>query len=237
MSIPAWILEICGAVMLLVAEVSAGQLIVARAWTRPGGAGAGIAVSRLLTGIALASLLVPGFRTLPNAVWAPVFGVVTACFAWRLWRESRGHGAAAVLSGAYAPNLVHSAAMLYLFAALPGPSVAESGVSTSFTGGMPGMPGMAGGSSGSMAALHTPTLALVFALLLIAAAVRDLDRQAGLDGHFPVAGRRLLPGGPTPAAAAGPVALNPALLLSPAVVKGCQVATGIIIAFVLIIMI
>ena len=34
MSTPAWILEIFAAVMLLVAEVSAGQLVIARAWTR-----------------------------------------------------------------------------------------------------------------------------------------------------------------------------------------------------------
>lgn len=222
MSTPAWLLEICGAVMLLVAELSAGQLIVARAWT-----GADTAVSRLLMGIALASLLVPGLRTLPNAVWAVVFAVMTAWFAWRLWR----------VSGPVTPPLVHSAAMLYLFAALPGPSVAESGMSTSFTGGMPGMPGMAGGSSGSMAALHAPPLALIFALLLIACTVHDLDRRAGADDYFQVAGRRLVPGGPALAAAAGPAALNPALLLSPAVVKGCQVATGVVIAFILIIMI
>ena len=34
MSIPVWILDIFAAVMLLVAAVSAGQLVVARAWTR-----------------------------------------------------------------------------------------------------------------------------------------------------------------------------------------------------------
>ena len=35
MSIPAWILDVFAAVMLLVAAVSAGQLVVARAWTGP----------------------------------------------------------------------------------------------------------------------------------------------------------------------------------------------------------
>ena len=34
MSTPAWIPEIFAAVMVLVAEVSAGQLVTARAWTR-----------------------------------------------------------------------------------------------------------------------------------------------------------------------------------------------------------
>ena len=118
MSTPAWILEIFAAVMLLVAEVSAGQLVIARAWTRRDIADADIAVSRLLTGIAVAGMLVPGLSILPNAAWEVVFAVMTAWFAWCLWRESRGRGAAAVARGHYAPHLVHSAAMLYMFAAL-----------------------------------------------------------------------------------------------------------------------
>jgi hypothetical protein len=262
-STPAWILEIFGAAMLLVAEVSAGQLVAACTWTRhrasearaseARGADVGIAVSQLLTGIALASILVPGLSFLPHTVWQVAFAVMTAWFAWCLWRERRGRGASAghrpgVAGGRHAPHLVQSAAMLYLFAALAGPNVAESGMSASFTGGMAGMPGMAGGSSGGTPALHASSLALVFVLLLVAYAVHDLDRRAGLDDYFQVpGGRRLVPGGSTPpaastAAAAGHVARGQAayaqrLLLSPTMVKGCQVATGVTMAFILIILI
>jgi len=247
MSTPAWILGIFAAVMLLVAEVSAGQLVLARAWTRRGGTNTDIAVSHLLIGIAMTGILVPGLSTLPNAVWEVVFAVMTAWFAWCLRRESRGRGAAAVAGGHYAPHLVHNAAMLYIFAALAGPSV-------SGTGGMSGMSGMAGGSSGGM-----PALALIFALLLIAFTIHDLDRPAGVDGYFYVVGRRSVPAGSAlAAAAAGPVALrqpaqadaaetapraDPAahtaerLLLSPAVAKGCQVAIGVAMAFILIVVI
>jgi hypothetical protein len=210
MSTPAWILWIFGTVMLLVAEVSAGQLVIARAWTRRGGAD--IAVSRLLTGIAVAGILVPGLSTLPNTAWEVAFAVMTAWLAWRLWLESRGRGAA-MASGHYAPPLVQSAAMLYIFAALAAQSVSSTG----------GMAGMAGWSSSGLPALHAPTLALIFALLLVAFAVHDLDRQAG---SWLVA------------AAAGPVASTAErLLLSPAVVKGCQVTIGVTLAFILIIMI
>ena len=245
MSTPAWILDIFAAVMLLVAEVSAGQLVIARAWTRPDIADADIAASRLLTGIAIAGLLVPGLSTLPNAAWEVVFAVMTAWFAWCLWRESRGR-AAAVARGHYAPHLAGSAAMLYLFAALAAPSAAASGD----TGAMAGM---AGWSSDGMPALRAPTLGLIFALLLIAFTVHDLNRQAGVDGYFHAAGRPLMPAGSALATAAagrasgaGPVPTTevapragPAarLLLSPAVVKGCQVATGVTMAFILIIMI
>src|ERR1700689_1398586 len=60
MSTPAWILGIFAAIMILVAEVSAGQLVIARAWTRRGGADADIAISQVLMVIAMAGILVPG---------------------------------------------------------------------------------------------------------------------------------------------------------------------------------
>ena len=85
----------------------------------------------------------PGLSTLPNAAWEVVFAIMTAWFAWCLWRESRGRGSAAVAHGHYAPHLVHSAAMLYIFAAMARPPVEGSGMSMS---GMGGMSGMAAGS-------------------------------------------------------------------------------------------
>ena len=206
-------------------------------------------------GKALAGILLPGLSFLPDAAWEAVFAVMTAWFAWRLWRESRGRGAAAVARGQYAPHVVHSAAMLYIFAALAAQSVSSTG----------GMAGMAGWSSSGLPALHAPALALVFALLLVAFAVHDLDRPAGVDGYFHVVGRRYVPGvSGLAATAAGPAfgaepvappqptqadvaestprahsAANTAerLLLSPAVVKGCQVTVGVTMAFTLIIMI
>jgi len=254
MSTPAWIPEIFAAVVLLVAEVSAGQLAVL-GWTRRRGAGSDITVSRLLMGIAMAGLLVHGLSTLPNAAWGVVFAVMTAWFAWRLWRESREHGAA-VARGRYAPHLVPSATMLYIFAAVAGPAVAGSGVSGSSTGQMSGMGGW---SSSGMPTLHASVLAPIFALLLIGFTVHDLNRQAGIDGYFRAVGRPLVPAGSAlAAAAAGPVArrhpaqagaratasaADPAaataerLLLSPGVVKGCQVTISVTLAFILIIMI
>ncbi len=269
MSIPAWILDIFAAVMLLVAAVSAGQLVVARAWTRAGVRDADIALSHLLMGIAMAGTLVAGLSTLPNAAWEAIFAVMTAWFAWYLWRETRGQGVGALVSGHHAPHLLHSAAMLYMFAALAGPA----------SGSGSGMAGMAAGSAGATQSLHTPTLALVFALLLIAYSVRDVDRKACADGYFHVVGRRFTPAGPALATAAagatargvptapagsgdsavatmvppdtapaeappgdpvtGQVTASPAerLLLSPAAVKGCRVAMGVTMAFMLLIMI
>jgi hypothetical protein len=197
-SIPGWILDIFAAIMLLVAAVSAGQLVVARAWTRHGASDADIAGSHLLMGVAMAGMLVAGLSTLPNAAWEAIFAAMTAWFAWSLWREARGRGAGALARGHHAPHLVHSAAMFYAFAALAGP--ASSGGS--------GMAGMAGGSSSGMQTLKLPTLALVFVLALVAYTVRDLDRRACADGYFHVVGRRFAPAGPA-LATAGPGGAGP----------------------------
>jgi Domain of unknown function (DUF5134) len=269
MSIPAWILDVFAAVMLLVAAVSAGQLAVARAWTRAGARDADIAGSHLLMGIAMAGTLVAGLSTLPAVAWEVIFAVITAWFAWCLWRETRGHGLTAVASGHHAPHLVHSAAMLYMFAALTGPA----------PGSGPGMAAMAGMAGGARS-LHASTLALVFTLLLIAYSVRDLDREACADGYFRVAGRGFTPAVPALATAAagidgvpaspagggdtavatmaepqaapaaevppgervvGRAEARPPMAdrqpLSPPVVKGCRVAMGVTMAFMLVIMI
>jgi len=89
MSIPGWLLEIFAGVALLVALLSAGYLMAVRAWDRAAGAGADVALSQVLMGIALAGVLVTGLSTLPNAVWAVVFAAMTAWFDWRLWQQSR----------------------------------------------------------------------------------------------------------------------------------------------------
>jgi len=225
MSTPAWILEIFAAVTLLVAEVSAGQLVLTRAWT--GDSHADIAVSRLLAGIAMAGILVSGLRFLPSGAWAVVFAVMTAWLAWRLWRESSGRGTGGTVGAdrsRYAPPLVHSAAMLYLFAALTAPSAPG-------TGGMSGM----GFSASGLPTLHAPVLALIFTLLLIAFAVRDLDRRAGT---CVLAGAARRAPGAGPGTESAPRADTAArLLLSPGVAKGCQVATGVTLAFILVILI
>jgi len=209
MTIPAWILDICAMVMLLVAAVSAGQLAVARPWRRGGAADADITVSHLLMGIAMAGMLTAGLRTLPGAAWEAIFAVMTAWFAWRLWPEARGRGVGALARGHHAPHLLHSAAMLYMFAALAAPAAGGSG-----------MAGM-GGSSGGTQTLRLPTLAFVFVLLLVGYTVRDLDRQALADGYFHVVG-----GGLAPAGLAGPALATASLAPATGPASGAPARQG-----------
>ena len=176
--------------MLLVAAVSAGQLVVARAWTRAGARDADIALSHLLMGIAMAGTLVGSLSTLPNAAWEVIFAVMTAWFAWYLSRET-GPGRRALVSGHHAPHLLHSAAMLYMFAALAGPA----------SGGGSAMAAWQPGHRRAADSARPRRWRSVFALLLIAYSVRDVDRKACADGYFHVIGRPFTPGGPALATA------------------------------------
>jgi hypothetical protein len=228
--IPAWILDIFAAIMLLVAGLSAARLVVARPW-QSGSAVTDTDVSHLLMGIAMAGTLAPNLATLPDGAWEVVFGMATAWFAYRVVRDARANGVRALAGAHCAPHLVHSAAMLYMFAAIAGPAGAGGG-----SGG--GMSGMGGGP-----ALQYPTLALVFALTLAGYCVWDLDQLSG--GRYRSAGPRhpeprggglALAGADGSVISAGPATAND-ILLSAGMTVACRIAMGATMAFMLLIMI
>jgi hypothetical protein len=186
MTIPTWILGIFAAIMLAVAAISIARLALARSGLRPGAdTDADIDVAHLLMGIAMAGMLLASLQTLPTAAWAVIFGVMTAWFGWCVFRESRTQGARVLADGHHAPHLVHSAAMLYMFAAITGPARGGSG--------MAGPGSSAGSATGT---LRLPLIALVFALLLAGYAVLDLDRLSGPAAHgSPAVRQGYVPGG------------------------------------------
>jgi hypothetical protein len=199
MSIPSWLLDVFAAAMLLVAAVSAAQLAVGYP-SRWAHVDADITVSHLLMGIAMAGMLVASLQTLPNVAWEVIFAIMTAWFAWSAWKHAQGRGPGTLAGGHYAPHLVHSAAMLYMFLALAAPAA----------GGGSGMSGMGGmGGSGGMQTLRLPVLAFVFVLLLAGYTVRDLDRWAGSDGYFHVLRHGPAPAGPALATATAGATVGP----------------------------
>jgi Domain of unknown function (DUF5134) len=263
MTTPAWILDILAALMLVVAAVSAARLVTARPWVR-GGAAAGPAgpdvdVAHLLMAIAMAGMLTASLTTLPNTAWDVIFALMTAWFAWRVWRDSRANSVRALAGGHCAPHLVHSAAMLYMFTALATPA-----------GGGSGMAGMGASGGSAMQTLEYPTLAFIFALILVGYSAWDLDQLSGrryvLAGAGVPLARAHVPAmaGAEPAgtvltgaagtgdsatasaeSAAGPLPVGSrgrgpgvrALLLSPGTTVGCRIVMGITMAFMLVIMI
>jgi len=167
--IPSWIFDLLAAFMLVVAAVSAARLVAAQPW-RHGSVIIDTDIAHLLMAIAMAGVLTPGLSTLPNAAWEVIFGVMIVWFAFRVVRDARSSGVRALAGGHCAPHLVHSGAMLYMFLGTTSAAGAMAG--------MAGMPGMSAGSS-SMLMLSDPTLAFVFALVLIGYSIWDLDQLSG----------------------------------------------------------
>ena len=208
---PAWTLDVFAALMLVVAAVSAARLVLARPWRR-GSVVADTDVAHPLIAIAMAGTLARSLTTLPAVAWEIIFAMMTAWFAERVVGDARANGDRALAGGHCVPHLAHSAAMLYMFLALV-PFVA---------GVNPGMAGV-GGSAPAMPVLHYPTLAFVFALVLIGYTVWDLDHLSGT------------PRGITVAAARSPSVRE--VLLSPDTTIGCRVVMGVTMALMLLVMI
>jgi hypothetical protein len=247
--------------MLVVAAMSATRLAVARlpasrlsaaeqtgsrSWLRASG-GADADIAHLLMGIAMAGMLAAGARTLSPRAWVVIFGMLTAWFAWRSTRGTRVNGARSLASGHCALPLFHSAAMVYMFAAL------------TTSGGMQ----MTGMGSGVAQSLRYPPLALAFALVLACYSAWDLCQLSGqrkslraatsvgaapADDTAPTARAAILTA-TTPgitmqfgAKASSPVAsgstMSPrALLQFPAATTACRIAMGATMVFMLLIMI
>jgi hypothetical protein len=261
---PAWLLAAVAALMLAVAAVSAARLLAARPWRR-GAVITDTDVAHPLMAVAMAGMLAPGLRTLPDTAWEVIFGLLAAWFAVRVARDARVNGVRALAGGHCAPHLAHSCAMVYMFLAIQ--ATADG------TAGMEGMSGMPGDAGAAMS-LRYPTLALIFAFILVGYSIWDLDRLSGRRYSLATA-RVSLAGATTPrgsgpglhvlagtelgsAALPGPVALRDSghqpgpddgatvgageraggevsFLLSPAVTVGCRVAMGVAMAFMLFI--
>jgi Domain of unknown function (DUF5134) len=183
---PAWLLDIVAAAMLAVAALSAARLVAARPWQR-GGVVIDTDVAHLLMAIAMAGMLTPRLSTLPDSGWEVIFGLLAAWFAVRVTRDTRHGGLRALAGGHCVPHFVHSASMLYMV-------LATTAAASPATAGMGGMD-MSGTSAMT---LRYPTLALLFAFILVGYSIWDLDQLSGRRYAF---GAARVQGIPLPAAA------------------------------------
>jgi hypothetical protein len=266
MSVPAWLLDSFAGVMLVVAAVSAARLAITwQAGSRRPDPDADIDLSHLLMGIAMAGTLAASLSTLPSRAWEFIFAALTMWFAYRVTREYRaGRGLRALVSEHHAPHLLHSAAMLYMFLAL---RLASGHAGSSAMAGMTAAGGQALRLPtlallfafllcGYVVAdldrlpaprwLHsttTPALAFAGPAALAtagapAAATAPAPRAPGLPASPATSPNpEASPAPAAPAAPAAPGAPGLGRLLSPGVARGCRIAMGVTMAFMLIIMI
>jgi hypothetical protein len=224
---PAWLLDILAALMLVVVAVSATRLATARlpanrlsavepirSRSSPrGSGGADTDIAHLLMCIAMAGMLTPSVKTLPPHAWEAIFGLLTAWFAWRLVGDTKLNGLRSLVSGHRAAHLFHCAAMVYMFAVL----TTSGGMDMT---GMDGGMDMTGMGSGLARSLKYPPLAMAFAFVLVCCTGWDVFGQ--------LSGQRYRLGGAPSAGAARVGDTAPA--------AGCRIATGVTMAFMLLIM-
>ena len=221
---PSWLLDLLAAIMLAVVVASMVRalmipLATAGPW-RPVQVAADADVAHALMGIAMAGMLSPSLAMLPNAAGRVIFGLATAWFAGRACLQARRDGIGELLASRCLLNLIHCAALLYVFLAL----------SAAAPGG--GMAGTSMGGPAAMGTLQYPTLAGAFTLLLVGGSVWDLDQLSGRRFSLAVAA------GPVAGAvASGPRPAARSFLLAPATQVSWQVVLGIAMAVMLVIMI
>jgi hypothetical protein len=208
---PAWPGYLLAAVMIVTAGYCVTRLVTARLRRRP--TVPDVDLSHVATGVAMAGMLVPSLRSLPDGAWEVVFAAALGWFGWRLIRAGHGRGDRAVV----VPHLVASGVMLYMFLA-----VSPAGTVPAAAGTV-----MGGQSAGT---IRFPVLALVFAVALLGYAVRVTDRLPAL---APMGLLRL-----TIASAAGSAdaGSRPAVPLSPRLAAGCEIVTSVTMGYLLMMM-
>jgi len=230
-----WLAWTFAIIMIALAVYCLGRLLISSRQHRP--SDHQVDALHVLMGVAMAGMLVPRLRVFYAGGWEVVFAIATAWFGWLAIREFRGERTVGGQPGHHLQHVVGSAAMVYMFAA------AGSMKTTSGSA----MSGMAAGG-----AAHFPTLALVFAFVLFGYVIWTTDR---LNSLAPVAvlarrtralvgagGGRMAEavavagGGQSQPQAGDPPAPGAGTPLSPALAACCEIAMGVTMGYMLILM-
>ncbi len=99
---PAWLLDAVAALMLVVAAMSAARLARGRVIDTD--------LAHLLMAVAMAGMLAPSLRTLPDVPWEIIFGLLAAWFAVRVAGDARANGVRALAGGHCAHRISCTAA-------------------------------------------------------------------------------------------------------------------------------
>jgi len=237
---PSWLAWTFAGIMIIVSAYCLTRLAIS--WRRRRPADHRVDASHVLMGVAMAGMLVPRLRVFWTGGWEVVFAVGAAWFGWLAIREFRGRPTVGGRPGHHLQHVLACGAMLYMFLAVATVAKAAAGRSV--------MDGMAAGSA------HFRTLALALALALLGYVVWTADRLSSLapvaalaarSAPAPVlAGAGLGRGSASLAAAEGEGAGSasrddgqaPArpVPLSPRLAACCEIAMGVTMGYMLILM-
>jgi Domain of unknown function (DUF5134) len=238
-----WLADILAGVMLATAAYCLSRLALSWRSGRP--TDRPVDGAHVLMGVAMAGMLVPRLRIFYVGGWEVVFGLAAVGFAWLAGRELLAPSPAGTHPRHHhLQHVLACAAMVYMLAAV------------TTTAGGAGTSGMSGMSGGAMTA-HFPTLAGVLVLGLCGYVVWNADRLTSLMRvAVPVTTATASAPVPdlVPAGGAGPAggvalagdgeALAPARQpqpgrsrpLSPRLTVCCEIAMGVTMGYMLILM-
>jgi Domain of unknown function (DUF5134) len=238
---PSWLAWIFASIVIATAVYCVTRLLASWRQRRP--TDQHVDAIHVLMGVAMAGMLVPRLRVFWAGGWEVVFGVAAAWFAWLVIREFRGHPTGAGRPGHHLQHVLACGAMLYMLLAAATVAKAAAGGSA--------LSGMAGGGA------HFRTLALVLAFALFGYVVWNADRLSSLAPVAAIAARAAPvpvlagagPGGGASFAAAGgddsstpgdggqgPAGWGPKVPLSPRLAVCCEIAMGVTMGYMLILM-
>lgn len=247
MTEPSWLADALACAMIAISAYCLSRLLIS--WRRQRPTERDVDVVHVLMGVAMAGMLVPRLRVFWVGGWEVVFGAAAAWFAWHAVRglggRARSRAAAGRQHAHHVQHLLACLAMLYMLLAVTAAGVAAPRLTSS-----------AGVMSGGSARLPTLTLVLAFALLgyviwtadqltspaAVAVAVGRAAGPGASEAGDGGRGRRHQ-GGPAPAEESGswatgaaPAAHDGPPPLSPRLATCCEIAMGVTMGYMLIMM-
>ncbi len=230
---PSWLAGTFAVIMLAMSAYCVSRLLAARWWHRH--TERDVDAVHVLMGVAMAGMLVPRLNPFWDVGWEAVFAIWTAWFAGQMVRAGRHRSGHGHRPAHHLPHLLSSGAMLYMLLAV------TSGVAAG-AAQVRSMAGTAGGAS------RLPALALVLALAILGHVIWTTDRLTSL---APVAGTgprarpraQAAPAWSTGMTASGadatisapPRGARPPI--SPRLAACCEIAMGITMGYMLILMV
>jgi cytochrome b561 len=235
---PSWLAWTFAGVMIIVSGYCLTRL--AASWRQHRPTDHRVDAIHVLMGVAMAGMLVPRLRVF----WTVVFAVGAAWFGWLAIREFRGRPTVGGRPGHHLQHLLACGAMLYMYLAVATVAKAAAGGSA--------MDGMAAGGA------HFRTLALVLAMALLGYVVWTVDRLSSLapvaalaarSAAVPVLAGAVAGGGASLADAGGedagsaphdggqaPAGPGRRVPLSPRLAACCEIAMGVTMGYMLILL-
>jgi cytochrome b561 len=239
---PSWLAWTFAGVMIIVSAYCLTRL--AASWRQRRPTDHRVDGIHVLMGVAMAGMLVPRLRVFWIGGWEVVFAVGVAWFGWLAIREFRGRPTTGGRPEHHLQHVLTCGAMLYMYLAVA--TVAKAAAGGSAMGGM-----AAGGA-------HFRTLALVLATALLGYVVWTADRLSSLapvaaltarSAPVPVLAGAVAGGGTSLAAAGGednhgtprddspaPAGQGRRAPLSPRLAACCEIAMGVTMGYMLILM-